>query len=338
MTRNMQVSGETYHYGRTGDKEKNTLIGEQTAFDLASLTKPLVTTMAILSLLEKGEIRLEDSLGMFFRETGPALKNIQIAHLLNHSSGLPAHQPYFIKLLQISKEKRMDHLRAWILSETLSAQPGKNCLYSDLGFILLGWIIEKISRESLDIYWEKNILHPMNLDGELFFNSRSSTSRQFTMTGTCPWSKRKLCGTVHDDNCRVLGGVSGHAGLFGTMNGVLSFVEQLLLQYKGIQQHPAYGQVRLKKIFEKQRQSSSWALGFDTPSKGFSSSGRYFSERSVGHLGFTGTSFWLDLKNECAVVLLTNRVLYGPDMGAIRKLRPLVHNTIMEYILKKGPD
>lgn len=338
MTQNQQVSGETYYYGRTGNKEKNTFIDDKTAFDLASLTKPLVTTMAILSLLDKGKIHLEDSLSVYFKEVGPVLKDIHIAHLLNHSSGLPAHQPYFRKLLHIPKEKRKDHLRAFILSEPLSFQPGKNCLYSDLGFILLGWIIEKISGECLDVYWEKNILHPMNLNGELFFNGGGLSSRQFAMTGTCPWSKRKLCGIVHDDNCRILGGVSGHAGLFGTVKGVLSFVEQLLLQYKGFQQHPAYGQENLKKMFDKPHKHSSWLLGFDTPSKEFSSSGKYFSENAVGHLGFTGTSFWLDLKNECAVVLLTNRVLYGPDMDDIRKIRPLLHNTIMEYILKKGPD
>jgi CubicO group peptidase (beta-lactamase class C family) len=338
MTRNQQVSGETYHYGRTGNEEKDTFIDDKTAFDLASLTKPLVTTMAILSLLDKGKIHLEDYLSGYFKEVGPALKDIQIAHLLSHSSGLPAHQPYFRKLLHMPQEKRTDHARALILSEPLSFQPGKDCLYSDLGFILLGWIVEKISGENLDIYWEKNILHPMNLNGELFFNGGNLSSRQFAMTGTCPWSKRKLCGTVHDDNCRVLGGVSGHAGLFGTVRGVLSFVEQLLLHYKGFQQHPAYSQENLKKIFDKPHEHSSWVFGFDTPSAEFSSSGKYFSKNTVGHLGFTGTSFWLDLKKECAVVLLTNRVLCGPDMGNIRKIRPEIHNTVMEYILKKGPE
>jgi CubicO group peptidase (beta-lactamase class C family) len=109
-----------------------------------------------------------------------------------------------------------------------------------------------------------------------------------------------------------------------------------MLQYKGLQQHPAYCQESLKKFLVKPH-GSSWAFGFDTPSAGFSSSGRYFSEMTIGHLGFTGTSFWLDLKNECAVVLLTNRVLYGQDMGPIRKLRPLIHDTIMKYILKR-PD
>ncbi len=337
-TRKQHVSGARYYYGRTGNEQADTLVDDNTAFDLASLTKPLVTTMALLSLLDKGKIRLEDSLGVFFSEIGPAQKDIQVVHLLNHSSGLPAHKPYFKELLHIPKEERRDHLRALILSESLFSQPGTKCLYSDLGFILLGWIIEKVSGESLDVYWRKNILYPMNLEGELFFNGNSSSSRQFAMTGTCPWSRRKLRGTVHDDNCRALGGVAGHAGLFGTMTGVLSFVEQLLLQYKGIIQHPAYGTEILKKIFTRPHQKGSWTLGFDTPSVKSSSSGEYFSQSAVGHLGFTGTSFWLDLKNECAVVLLTNRVLCGPDLGAIRNLRPTLHNTIMEYLLKDRPD
>lgn len=337
MTQNQHVQGETFNYGRTGLEEKNTFIDDKTAFDLASLTKPLVTTMAILSLLDKGKIHLEDSLSLFFKDIGPAHKDIQVVHLLNHSSGLPAHKPYFKELLLIPEEKRRDHLRTLILSEPLAAQPGNQCIYSDLGFILLGWIIEKISGESLDSYWQKNILYPMHLEGELFFNRGGLSSRQFVMTGTCPWSDIKLCGKVHDDNCRVLGGVAGHAGLFGTIGGVLSIVEHLLMQYKGIQQHPAYDKKFLKKIFAKPQQSSSWALGFDTPSAEYSSSGKYFSDKAVGHLGFTGTSFWLDLKNECAVVLLTNRVLYSQDMAAIRKFRPLIHNTIMEYILNKRP-
>jgi CubicO group peptidase (beta-lactamase class C family) len=337
MTRNQQVVGETYNYGRTGLEAQSAFIDDKTAFDLASLTKPLVTTMATLSLLDKGKIDLEDCLSVYFKDIGPAYKDIKVVHLLNHSSGLPAHKPYFNELLQIPEERRMDHLITLILSETLSGQPGNHSIYSDLGFILLGWIIEKISGERLDIYWEKNILRPMHLEGQLFFNSEGSTSRQFAMTGTCPWSKKNLRGKVHDDNCRVLGGVAGHAGLFGTIVGVLSFVEKLFLQYKGIQQHPAYDQKILKKVFAKPHETSSWALGFDTPSAEFSSSGKYFSDKTVGHLGFTGTSFWLDLKNGCAVVLLTNRVLYSPDMVAIRKLRPLVHNTIMEYILNKRP-
>ena len=130
-----------------------------------------------------------------------------------------------------------------------------------------------------------------------------------------------------------MGGVAGHAGLFGTVDGVLIFCRHLLRQWRGEEQHPNYSSVLVRRIFAD-NPGSSWRYGFDTPSKVNSSSGRFFSPRSVGHLGFTGTSFWIDLDRGIAVVLLTNRVHPQRSNEKIKDFRPRIHDALMESLLE----
>lgn len=330
--RRNRVAKQIHHFGFT-DCQTGSRVDETTAYDLASLTKPMVTTLAMMALVADGKLRPEDNLGKYFQEITREKATILLAMLLSHSSGLPAHQPFHKVLAECPQAQRNATIIRLINDEKLIFQPGSNTLYSDLGFILLGLLVEKITERSLADFWQEEIAQPMGLDKELFFPDPEGLSSDIcAVTGVCKWSGKKLCGIVHDDNCRMLGGVAGHAGLFGTASGVLSLVENLLLQQRGIKRHPAYGADVLNAFLTK-RPGSTWSYGFDTPSGGYSSSGRFFSAKTVGHLGFTGTSFWLDLDRGLAIVLLTNRVLMGDDTAPIRRFRPLLHDTVMQYLM-----
>ena len=328
-----KVYQNIHHFGYT-DRTEDRSVDKATIYDLASLTKPLVTTLSVMALVAKGKLRLEDELGKYFSEINDEKNKIRLSMLLSHSSGLPAHKPYYKVLAECQQKERNEVIVRLICNENLIFQPGSNTLYSDLGFILLGCLVEKITERSLADFWQDEIAQPMGLQKELFFPGPDGLpSKICAVTGVCNWSGKRLCGIVHDDNCRMLGGIAGHAGLFGTASGVLSLLEDLLLQYRGIKRHPAYGANILREFLNK-RSASTWTYGFDTPSLGTSSSGRFFSAMTVGHLGFTGTSFWLDLAQGLAIVLLTNRVLMGDDPVPIRILRPIIHDTIMIYLTK----
>lgn len=323
------------YYGFTGEDEEDKMVDAETYFDLASLTKPLVTSLCVLTLLQEEKLSLEDTLATFLPTDVAELRQCTLLHLLTHSSGFPAHRPYYKKLVHLPRQERSQRIIDWILGEKLLFSPGSDQLYSDLGFILLGRIVEELAGESLASYWRQRIIAPLGLDeGLLFANSRQSGSLVYAATGECEWSNTKLYGRVHDDNCRALGGVAGHAGLFGRTAAVLSLCENLFFQYRGKRAHPAYTSENLRRALQVKK--GSWRFGFDTPAAALSSSGRYFSEMSIGHLGFTGTSFWLDITRGIGIVFLTNRVLCGEDVHPIKKLRPLVHDTIMEMILKKS--
>ncbi len=324
---------DIFSYGYTAGDERIFPVDDETFFDLASLTKPLVTSLSLLVLLQEGRLHIDDKVQVFFERDLAAKKHISLFHLLTHSSGLPAHRPYFKKLLDIPQPERMEKITERIFHENLVFNPGTANLYSDLGFILLGRIIEKVTGESLDAFWERKIITPLKLNNRLFFASKCQKgSEVYADTGECGWSKMRLCGMVHDDNCRALGGVAGHAGLFGTARAVLTICENIILQYRGVRQHPSYNSENLRKVLAQKH--GSWAFGFDTPTIGSSSSGSYFSDLAIGHLGFTGTSFWIDLRYGIAIVLLTNRVISGNSTESIRTFRPLLHDAIMEFLLK----
>ncbi len=325
------VFRDIYSWGNTDCGSYGKKAAKTTFFDLASLTKPIVTVLCILALIEEKKICLEDTLSHYLGAVCPFDKQkIKIFHLLSHSSGLPAHKPYYKKLINYPLSKRNKKIIEWILKEKLYCEPGEKAVYSDLGYLLLGYVIEKISGEKLDSYWKRKIIEPLKLEKSFFFlNETNFTQNEYVVTGNCTWSKVKLSGVVHDDNCRSLGGCAGHAGLFGSAEGLLSLCEHLIEQFKGRQKHPSYSSSSLKRFSEK-REGSSWALGFDTPTPGLSSSGNYFSPKSIGHLGFTGTSFWIDLQRDIAVIMLTNRVRCGEKVEKIRELRPAVHDIIME--------
>lgn len=329
-----------YTYGHTSYGPKSHKISEKICFDLASLTKPLATTLAVLALIKEKKIDISDTLPSLLKRVVPAEKSeINLRHLLNHSSGFPAHRPYYEKLMIHSADKRKAMLQNFVIEEPLIGKPGAQSLYSDLGFMLLGWIIEEQSGMRLDKFVENTIYKPLNVSEGIFFRplagkGTKKRKRVFAAAEQCPWRNKTLCGEVSDDNTYAVGGVSGQAGLFGDIRSVLALTTHLLDQWQGRERHPNYEAADLQNFLARQEQikESTWALGFDTPSKNGSSSGRYLSEKSVGHLGFTGTSFWIDPIRDLVVVLLTNRVHPSRDNDAIKQFRPLLHDTVVEQL------
>jgi serine-type D-Ala-D-Ala carboxypeptidase len=311
---------------------------KDTIFDLASLTKPLATTLGIMALIQKGLLSLDLPIE---NKKGNSLDSekakITIRHLLAHSAGFPAYQPYYLTLGR-EKGNKKAVLREWVDKESLNYSPGTQTLYSDLGFMALEGIFEKAAGEGLDQWLRKNTYGLLGLPF-LGFRPLDSSSKEdpgsFAATEDCPWRKKILRGEVHDENAYAVGGVSGQAGLFGTALEIF----QLLRAMKAAYDHPGGPGLfdgELVRLFWK-RQSQPFgttrALGFDTPSETDSSSGRYFSPTSVGHLGFTGTSFWLDLEKDLMVILLTNRVHPTRTNEKIKTFRPLVHDLIYQEVL-----
>jgi serine-type D-Ala-D-Ala carboxypeptidase len=316
-------------YGKKDDSE--ILVNKKTFYDCASLTKPLVTVLSLLVLIEEKKIFWDEKLESLLSCVVPKdKKELQLFHLMSHSSGLPAHRPYYTHLNAISPELRKKEIIKLILQEKLLHLPGEKNIYSDLGYILLGIIIEEKSGNNLDEFWQKKIINPLNLQKKLLFPKTHEINKNiFASTGYCSTIDEKLYGVVHDENCRILGGVTGHAGLFGTAEGVLLLCENILMGYCNLFRHPSFSNETLRNVLEKKK-NSSWTPGFDTPSETCSSSGRYFTKESVGHLGFTGTSFWIDLQQRIIIVLLSNRVFGGVENEQIRKIRPIVHDLIMK--------
>ena len=323
--------------GKTRLDTQGVPIRPATLFDLASLTKPLCTVLSLLCLLEKKKVhwqsRLDELLSYKLRSE---YKRIYLNMLLSHSSGLAAYKPFYSSFRPVLIKNNKPELIRKILAENLEYDPGTSCVYSDLGFILLGEIIENISQQHLDNFFEENITLPLQLERDIHFRSlplpEKDKQTNIAATEKCPWRGRILQGEVHDEHCWLMGGVAGHAGLFGTIGGVLTLVEHLLHQWQGREEHPGYSNRLLRKALTKKYPDQTWCLGFDTPSAKASSGGSYLSAESVGHLGYTGTSFWVDRQKDLAIVLLTNRVYPTRKNEGIKEFRPLFHNTVIRAL------
>jgi len=359
-----------------------------TVFDLASLTKPLATSVAFMLLVQEGKLSLDQTLGSAIPDfSGTNKKYITIRQLLSHTSGLPDYRPFYKKLVELPPSERKDSLRALLLAERFIHEPGQACLYSDLGFMILEWLVEVTAQKPLDRFVEESIYRPLGLK-DLFFITSTQTlpletrpdamsakqavalenqarpgatevgechrvknpvwargggrgggkrrdDHAYAATEDCPWRGKILDGEVHDENAFTLGGVAGHAGLFGTARDVYGLLKELLSIYAGKWNIGLFRRDVVQTFFQRQSDVWSWALGFDTPTRPDSSSGQYFSDQSVGHLGFTGTSFWVDLLKGVIVILLTNRIHPNRENERIKAFRPLLHDTVMNSMLRQ---
>ena len=323
-----------------------------TIYDLASLTKPLATATAAAFLVADGKLGLDDPLERFVPElTQDALRKATIRHLLNHTSGLPAWRPLYERIVLDGRKLREQSLssrRAAIYDaihrEPLADPVGGRCVYSDLGFILLGEIVERIVKQEWAAFIHGEVFSRLGVR-DLFYMSEggptggvSIAGRQFAATEQDEWRDRIIRGEVHDENAAVMGGVSAHAGLFGTADAVAKAVSQWLAAVRG-EASPI--PVSWAKEFVRKQgidPIGSWALGWDTPSTGPggmpSSSGAHFSPASFGHLGYAGTSVWVDPERELIVVLLTNRVHPTRKNDNIRAFRPAIHDVIFKNVVK----
>lgn len=319
-------------YGLAHIYEKVPVTAE-TIFDLASLTKPLATTLAVMHLVQNRQITLDDSLGKLLPDFQAGDKaKIRLKHLLYHNSGLPDYRSYYKKLSKIPMDSRRAAMRQYLVEEPLIQPSGEKVLYSDLGFMILAWVVEHIASRRLDHFVAEEIYHPLGLE-DLFFNAYDMDGRRgpFAATESCLWRREVLVGQVHDENAFAVGGIEGHSGLFGSAGDVNRLLTELLGTYHGKVRDALFDRDLLHQFFKRLPQTDK-ALGFDMPRLKGASCGRGFSLNSVGHLGFTGTSFWMDLERSIIVTLLTNRVHPTRENERIKKFRPHLHDTIMNKI------
>ncbi len=320
-----------------------------TVFDLSSLTKALATTVAAMILVRDGKLRLTDRVTRFFHNFGVHGKGaISFRHLLAHCSGLAAWRPFHERIAAIDKGGKVNFIASYgakeftyeeIHREKPEAPPGTKTIYSDLNFILLGETIEKITTMPLNRYCREKIFRPLGLRSTDFIDIAMARSRRlepvadmFAPTEICPSRGRLLVGEVDDENAYAMGGVAGHAGLFAPVREVDRMAAELIACWAGRSDLVPQKIAREFWTRDLTVSGSTWALGWDTPSPQGSSSGRHFSPEAVGHLGFTGTSIWIEPAREIAVSILTNRVHPRRDNQAIREFRPRIHDLIMEAI------
>lgn len=311
-----------------------------TIFDLASLTKPVATAAAIMRLVDRSAVQLEDPVCRFIPEfSGDRKDQVTIRHLLNHSSGLRAWEPIYREVIKRVRGRSDDMagpedkriVLDRIHRNRLTYPPGTKSLYSDLGFILLGELVERVSGFPLDRFCRNEIFRPLNMNRTYYLRPRRNRRGRFAATERSEWRKKVIVGQVHDDNAYVMGGVAGHAGLFGTATDLNRFARMMLESLHG---HPTILSQKVVETFVARQTTpeSSWALGWDTPSKP-SSTGRFFSPRSFGHLGYTGTSLWIDPEQDLVAVLLTNRVHPTSRNLKIRTFRPLIHDLVYQEFI-----
>jgi len=317
----------------------------ETIFDLASLTKPIATTTSVLLLVHEGALELDAPVAKYLPAFAERDKEaVTLRHLLTHSSGLKPWRA-FHELLIERERKTGERLLATpaareqvierVVRSGLVHEPGAAAVYGDLDFIALGAVVEAVGQQRLDAFFRERISGPLGLRDTFFVPIGDAPPlpdplrRRIAASENCPWRERVVWGEVHDPNAWAMGGVAGHAGLFASADDVLSFAQTLVDVWHG--RSDALPRELVHAFAERQHlpAGSDWALGWDTPTAGKSSSGRYFSPQSIGHLGFTGTSLWIDLPREAIVVMLTNRVHQIAKRSRF-ELRPVVHDLILE--------
>jgi serine-type D-Ala-D-Ala carboxypeptidase len=294
-------------------------------FDLASVSKVIATTSTAMILYERGLLDLDAPVMAVvpeFAGDDQRRRDITMRMLLAHSSGLPAYEKLFLKA------RTPDQLLAAAFTTPLAAEPGTKADYSDIGFIILGAALERIADERLDRFCQREVFGPLGMRRTTFNPPASWRSAVVPTVDDWSFRKRAMQGEVQDENASVMGGVAGNAGLFATAADVAIFANAMLNGG-----HPVVRPSTLN-LFTKRESSpagTSRALGWDTPSSP-SQSGKYFSARSFGHLGYTGTSLWIDPERQLSVTLLTNRT--WPDCGnpAIKQVRPRFHDAIVEAL------
>ena len=313
----------------------STQVTPETVFDLASLTKPIATTLLVIYLEKKGLLRLNNPISHYlplFKKT--LFENVPLWRFLNHSSGMQAYSPYFKTLFSLPEPERKKRLELFLTQEKPCYTPGETNIYSDTGFMVLEWAVSQACSTTIDKLFEREISTPLGLETLCFkplTSLKTSRKPDFAVTGKCPYTGIKLSGIVHDENCRAIGGVCGHAGLFGTARDVGALSRHLLNAFLKDDSTPAWLS-GIKQYWTTSRDMGSWALGFDTPSQPGSTAGELAPRECFGHLGFTGTSFWVYPAWDLIIVLLTNRVAISDDKSRIRQFRQKFHTTVLEKL------
>jgi serine-type D-Ala-D-Ala carboxypeptidase len=328
-----------------GNRNFDSLSGA-TIFDLASLTKPVATTTMSAILYERGLLELDapiiGTVPEFRLASDPRRNQVTFRMLLAHSSGLPAYEKLFLTV------RSRDELLQSALKLPLTAAPGTRAEYSDIGFILLGVALERLAEEPLNVFCQREIFGPLGMSNTTFNPPTETRARipptaderrqaESTRVSAPVHASHKPCSTfrnrviqgeVQDENAWVLGGVAGHAGLFSTAVDLAKFAHAMLQGRNSVLRPET---VALFTRREPTPVGTSRSLGWDTPSHP-SQSGKYFGPKSYGHLGYTGTSLWIDPDRQLSITLLTNRTWPDCSSQAIKQVRPKFHDAIIEAL------
>jgi len=312
--------------GRFTYEEDAPAVTPETVYDVASLTKVVSTTAAAMLLHQRGQVDLDMPLGELLpgfvigRPRGSNAHHVKIRHLLAHNSGLPGYVKFFLTAQNPAALYRA------CLELPLEADPGLRAVYSDPGFILLGKALEVITREYLASWVQREVFQSLGLRSTSFCPPPAARSAIPPTEIDTELRQRRIQGEVQDENAWILKGAAGHAGVFSNVPDLLRFAQEMLAAFAGTS--TLFDQKGAEHFAERQSpEGSSRALGWDTPSEK-SSAGEHFSPRSIGHLGFSGCSLWIDLDAEIAAVLLTNRTWPDRQSDLIRQLRPAFHDAV----------
>jgi CubicO group peptidase (beta-lactamase class C family) len=276
-------------------------VSDESIWDMASLTKVVAMTSAVMQLVDAGRISLDAPVQHYMPEwSASGAEFVTVRHLLTHSSGLPSWRPLY------KETTHRDAALELVLATSPDTMPGARMVYSDLGAILLGMLVERVTGEPLDRYVDTHIFAPLGMR-RTFYRPDPSLLNEIAPTEFDPWRQQQVRGEVHDENAFRLGGVSAHAGLFSTASDLARFAQMYL----------AGGELNGTRLFSRQVIETftapqnpvlgNRALGWEKPN-GRNSAGSLLSERAFGHTGFTGTSIWIDPERDLFVILLTNRV------------------------------
>jgi CubicO group peptidase (beta-lactamase class C family) len=304
----------------------------QRYYDLASLTKIVFTQQALMQAYDQGLWHLASTVGDALPDFNHP--EIRITELLTHTSGIEWWRPFYET---VDPSLDWQQRRQWLYSQLQTApcvRTGK-AVYSDLGYMLLGFVLEAWSRKNLLQIWQglKAGTYPNSSLAFHLDNLSPQPLAQYAPTELCPWRHKRLQGEVHDDNTWSLGGVSTHAGLFGSIDDLACYGLQLRAQLRGLagaRVSQATAQLFAQRAIA--REVGDWALGFMMPSPQGASCGRYFSPESIGHTGFTGTSIWYDPTRDLLVTILSNRVFSGRENKGFLTLRPQMHDWVVESL------
>jgi len=316
-----------------------------TVFDIASVSKVLATTTLCAVMVDQGQLHWDTPVKKIFPKY--PYTQIQVKHLLSHTAGLASWKPFWQALWKhfepqpiwkVPVADRQQVMRKLVFDVAPDAEVGIQAVYSDLSFLILGFILEEITHTPFDQAVEHFVFKPMGLQYSHFHHVTTETTQdrdeKIAATENCPHRGGVLQGQVHDDNCWAMGGYAGHAGVFSNARDLLHFSRSLMCEQF---LSPSSLQTIWTRISKPS--GATRTLGWDTPSgDGKSSAGKYFSPHSVGHLGFTGTSLWIDVDAELSAVLLSNRVHSNSGQGRenikIRDFRPQFHDALREDLRK----
>ena len=334
----------------------NPQVQPATLFDLASLTKVVATTPTAMILYERGLLDLDAPVAAIVpefltdEEKDPRRHDVTLRHLLTHSSGLPAYEKLFLKA-----RTRNELLHAAFVTP-LAFDPAARAVYSDIGFIILGIALERLADEPLDRFCHREIFAPLAMTNTTFnppadlrakipptaderpcgadtpVREKSKSSPQPSASQHSTFRQKIIQGEVQDENAFILGGVAAHAGLFSAAQDLAKYAHTMLTGGRPIFRPET---ISLFTRREAAPPGTSRALGWDTPSTP-SQSGKYFSPQSYGHLGYTGTSLWIDPARELSITLLTNRTWPDCSNHAIKKVRPMFHDAVVEALEASG--